>query len=94
MFPFALFNLGTTSFLRSDVHSNRPTNICSGSLAVDYESDLWADHDENCHGDIDTPENQREFPEGFIYSCCEKRGGSEGCEVGNHQAVDGKRTRY
>jgi hypothetical protein len=51
-----------------------------GELEVDWNGDFWADHDENCHGPIDTNTHRREFPEGFIWSCCEKPGDASGCE--------------
>jgi hypothetical protein len=66
---------------------------------VDYESDFWADHDENCHGVIDTEEMREEFPDGFIWTCCNTHGGGgvelesykgqpeenlEGCKKGPH----------
>lgn len=50
-----------------------------GKLEVDRESDYWADHDEDCHGPIDTNENRREFPDGFRWSCCNKLGDEDGC---------------
>jgi len=53
-----------------------------GDLEVDWEGDHWADHDEDCHGPIDTNSNRREYAEGFIWSCCGKLGGSCGCEKG------------
>ncbi|MCJ1391949.1 hypothetical protein MMC18_004816 [Xylographa bjoerkii] len=56
-----------------------------GILDVDWDSDIWADHDENCHGPVDTEENKEEYPEGFIWDCCEKRGAAEGCKIGWHK---------
>lgn len=53
-----------------------------GDLEVDYESHVWADHDENCHGDIDCNANRRRFPEGFLWSCCEVTGEEGGCRKG------------
>ncbi|CAL8583818.1 hypothetical protein XPA_009435 [Xanthoria parietina] len=38
---------------------------------VDYDAATWVDHDEDCHGTIDSEEMRREFPEAFIYPCCE-----------------------
>ena len=51
-----------------------------GELEVDWESDVWADHDEDCHGEIDTETNQRDVPEGSVWSCCGEAGNAEGCE--------------
>jgi hypothetical protein len=56
-----------------------------GIREADYESHIWADHDERCHGRIDDLKD--EFPEGFIWECCEKGGDEEGCEVDMHQAA-------
>lgn len=52
-----------------------------GELEVDYESDTWADHDERCHGPIDTKAHRREYPEGFKWSCCDAAGDEPGCET-------------
>ncbi|KAI1146657.1 hypothetical protein F4825DRAFT_439947 [Nemania diffusa] len=65
----------------------------SGELEVDYESDVWADHDENCHGEINTDSNRIEFPEGFIWDCCDKLGYRSGCTRGRHDA-NGSRGIY
>jgi hypothetical protein len=43
-------------------------------LEVDFDSGFWADHDEDCHGSIDTDEMRKEFPDGFIWDCCDKHG--------------------
>ncbi|KAM0305348.1 hypothetical protein HYE67_008735 [Fusarium culmorum] len=57
-----------------------------GDLEVDDSEDFWADHDENCHGEIDTPEMREEVPDGIRWSCCSKLGGTRGCTKGKHQA--------
>lgn len=55
-------------------------------MEVDYERDFWADHDENCHGRIDSDESRKEYPGGFIWSCCEQIcEGSTGCTKGRHE---------
>ena len=66
----------------------RPFRI--GNLDVDDSNDFWADHDEDCHGIIDTDEMREEFPDGFMWDCCEELGGTEGCTVGRHHAADEK----
>ena len=49
-----------------------------GKLEVDYDG--WPDHDERCHGPIDTKANRREHPDGFVWSCCGAQGTfAEGC---------------
>ncbi|KAI0550645.1 hypothetical protein F4679DRAFT_200268 [Xylaria curta] len=65
-----------------------------GYLEVDDTRDFWADHDEDCHGPIDTDENRVEFPEGFVWSCCDKLGYRSGCTRGRHDALGGSRGRY
>jgi hypothetical protein len=59
-------------------------HIIAGEDEVNWDSDFWADHDEDCHGTIDTEENREEFPEGFIWSCCEKDMSDPGCQIGRH----------
>ncbi|GAP87379.1 hypothetical protein SAMD00023353_2700310 [Rosellinia necatrix] len=65
-----------------------------GDLEEDSDSDVWADHDENCHGPIDTVENRMDFPEGFIWSCCQKLGHRRGCTKGRHSVASGQRGKY
>lgn len=33
-----------------------------GDLEVDVYGDFWADHDEDCHGEIDTEEMRKDYP--------------------------------
>ncbi|KAL7932100.1 hypothetical protein V8C35DRAFT_308482 [Trichoderma chlorosporum] len=69
------------------------TKDCSyhnGELEVDYDGDFWADHDEDCHGTIDTDEMREEFPEGFQWTCCNLSGDADGCQLGRHQADPNK----
>ncbi|KAI8954489.1 hypothetical protein F4801DRAFT_533397 [Xylaria longipes] len=65
-----------------------------GELDVDYDSDVWADHDERCHGTIDTDENRAAYPEGFVWNCCGKSGYRGGCTRGRHDALGGQRGKY
>jgi hypothetical protein len=57
-----------------------------GELEVDYDGDFWADHDERCHGTIDTDEMREEFPDGFTWNCCDNTGSEKGCVTGRHEA--------
>lgn len=60
------------------------------------EGDFWADHDERCHGIIDSYEMQQEYPEGYIYDCCEQQNETPGCTTGWHvetKASTSKRRR-
>ncbi|KAG1722569.1 hypothetical protein EDB19DRAFT_1767334 [Suillus lakei] len=68
-----------------DVSDERDDEECcyhSGGLDVDEE--YFPDHDEDCHGPMDTEENRAQCPEGFIWSCCDENARSEGCETGQH----------
>ncbi|KAK3340838.1 hypothetical protein B0H65DRAFT_431587, partial [Neurospora tetraspora] len=63
-------------------------------MEIDDNASTWYDWDERAHGEMDTAENRRnpDLLGGFIYYCCEKRADeSEGCKLGYHQAIDGKR---
>lgn len=55
----------------------------------DDESDFWADHDENCHGTIDSDWCRKEYPEELIYPCCDRDLNSTGCVRGYHQMKEG-----
>jgi len=62
-------------------------------LEVDYDSDFWADHDIRRHGLHDTEENRQEYPEGFIWNCCQEDGTSKGCKWSIHWAHDDERAK-
>ncbi|KAI1057560.1 hypothetical protein LB506_001054 [Fusarium annulatum] len=62
-------------------------------LEVDYDADVWADHDENCHGTIDTDSMREENPEGFVWTCSDKPGDEAGCTFGRHEADPTKSRR-
>ncbi|KAK2810909.1 hypothetical protein FQN50_002500 [Emmonsiellopsis sp. PD_5] len=55
--------------------------------------DFFEDHDEDCHGIIDSEGMREEFPEGFIHPCCNRTGEEEPCEVDRHVERPAKRTR-
>jgi hypothetical protein len=40
---------------------------------------------------MDRPDTREDYPEGFMYYCCEKDGRSKGCKVGSHWAADDPR---
>ncbi len=62
----------------------------AGELEPDYDSDFWADHDENCHGTIDSDFCRKKYPQGFLWSCCDEPGDDEGgCTTGRHLGVAG-----
>jgi hypothetical protein len=65
----------------------------SGELEVDYDADVWADHDENCHGTINTESMRVDYPEGFVWNCCDKPGDEDGCYHGRHEADPTKSRR-
>lgn len=62
-------------------------------MEPDYDGDFWADHDENCHGTIDTKEMREEYPDGFEWTCCHKLGSEPGCKSGRHQSNPEKSKR-
>lgn len=55
-------------------------------MEPDDESDFWADHDENCHGTIDSDWAREEYPDGFVWTCCDRLGTAPGCKRGRHQS--------
>ncbi|KLU90141.1 hypothetical protein MAPG_09107 [Magnaporthiopsis poae ATCC 64411] len=79
-----------------DVETNGPTSCVwhEGKSVPDYDGDFWADHDEQCHGTIDSEWAREEFPEGFIWTCCEEVGAdAEGCQTGAHVPKSRKKAR-
>lgn len=54
---------------------------------VDYESEIWADHDPECHGDPQLPPIMEDpaYEDGYLMPCCEKRPYSLGCIISRHK---------
>ncbi|KAH7014231.1 uncharacterized protein B0I36DRAFT_369210 [Microdochium trichocladiopsis] len=52
----------------------------------DDEGDFWADHDEDCHGIIDSKELREEYPDGYLWTCCGETGSHPGCQIGPHKS--------
>jgi hypothetical protein len=65
-----------------------------GELEPDYDGDFWADHDERCHGTIDTDIMREDCPDGFIWDCCDKLGSEPGCRKGYHESNPDKKCEY
>ncbi|CAK5269276.1 unnamed protein product [Mycena citricolor] len=53
----------------------------------------FPDWDEQCHGPMDTQENQQEYPENFDWSCCEAAGDANGCVKSRHTPAVSKNKR-
>ena len=62
-------------------------------MEPDYESSQWDDHDENCHGRIDSDFCRSEYPEGFVWDCCNRAGTEDGCRMSRHEADPDKNKR-
>lgn len=78
----------TTQELCSSCHPYYPSSkyqliICPAFTIPDEE--FFVDHYENCHGIIDSAEMREEFPEGFIYECCDRNGEEEPCTTDWHR---------
>lgn len=56
----------------------------TGELDVDRNSSTWDDWDEDCHGTIDL-DLADEYPDGFVWSCCDETNEAEGCTTGPHE---------
>ena len=78
----------SNQFDENSISSHEREYHHTGDLEVDYEGDFWADHDEDCHGKIDTNSMRREYPEGFKWTCCEKTGDESGCTLGKGSTID------
>lgn len=55
-------------------------------MEVDDSEDFWADHDEDCHGVIDSDFCREEYPDGFRWSCCDRLGSDKGCRKHPHKS--------
>ncbi|KAF3905141.1 hypothetical protein ABW21_db0206957 [Orbilia brochopaga] len=48
------------------------------------DEDFFVDYDEEMSGRIDDPLTMKEFPDGYIMDCCNKRLSDKGCKIGRH----------
>ncbi|CZT19199.1 uncharacterized protein RCC_05045 [Ramularia collo-cygni] len=55
-----------------------------GNKEVNYKSDMWIDHDDDCHGDPDSFADDPNYADGFRWGCCEQNSETEGCVVSRH----------
>ncbi|KAK4951950.1 hypothetical protein LTR10_009870 [Elasticomyces elasticus] len=55
----------------------------TGEKEVDYDSEIWADHDDRCHGYPEALLNDPDYAWGMKWSCCGRSGDEEVCSGGN-----------
>lgn len=53
-------------------------------LGLDGNGEFPADHDGRCHGTVDIEAMRKEFPDGFMWDCCDGWADAEGCQVTRH----------
>lgn len=66
----------------------RSDNSCRfhpGSRFADMDDDTWADYGGEPK-DLETDEYMAEWPDAFIWDCCEERGSAAGCQTGPHKS--------
>ena len=49
---------------------------------MEPDDDFWVDDDDSPYEGMEW--KQEEFPEGWIYNCCDEDGESKGCKTGDH----------
>ena len=54
---------------------------------MDYESEIWADHDEACHGELENciESGDGVYDEGAIWTCCSGSGSAAYCVSSKHK---------
>ena len=67
------------TYMRVSRRPGHTANVLPGVLEPDYQSDYWADWDEDCHGYIELQKDEHHG--GFMYTCCKKAGDEEGCRL-------------
>ncbi|KAI0329069.1 hypothetical protein GY45DRAFT_920959 [Cubamyces sp. BRFM 1775] len=63
---------------------------CSYHSELEANYDAFVDWDEDVHGEIDTRENRRSYPENFIWTCCDRDGTQPGCVSAEHEPGEGR----
>lgn len=75
---------GKTSLLTT---CERSIDTSIGMEMLDYDADIWADHDERCHGPMDSFIDDPDYDEGFLWDFCDAEGYNEGCKFTKHKAA-------
>ncbi|KAI0370344.1 hypothetical protein BV20DRAFT_995082 [Pilatotrama ljubarskyi] len=57
------------------------------------DEEAFEDWDDDVHGPKDTEENRRQYPENFIWTCCDEIGTHPGCVEQEHEAGDAQRRK-
>lgn len=60
----------------------------TGELDQDFDASIWGtlDWEDERDGPQDSEESREQFPDGFVWSCCQRRGDAEfGCKRGPHR---------
>lgn len=61
------------------------TTYHPGDKTVDYDAEIWAEHDEDCHGPMDMFIDDPLYKRGMMWECCELPLNSKGCEQRHHE---------
>ncbi|KAE8326597.1 hypothetical protein BDV39DRAFT_205757 [Aspergillus sergii] len=77
-----------------DVTQNTKTSCRYHTDSCYPDGDFFVDDDYYDNGEYDNGEALEEYPEGYIYECCERRANEEPCTVSRHrERVSIKRQR-
>ncbi|OJD11156.1 hypothetical protein AJ78_08018 [Emergomyces pasteurianus Ep9510] len=76
-----------------DILNNSKESCCYHPEESVPDYDFFVDHDEEIHGIIDSDETREEFPEGFNYECCGRRGDENPCTVDRHRERPSKKRK-
>ncbi|ROT43749.1 hypothetical protein SODALDRAFT_46806 [Sodiomyces alkalinus F11] len=77
-----------SKIFHDDYNTDTACHYHMGEMEPDDDFDVWADTDERIHGPIASEENKEEFPEGFIWDCCDKLGTDPGCQTSRHESPE------
>ncbi|KAK0663007.1 hypothetical protein QBC41DRAFT_306938 [Cercophora samala] len=58
-----------------------------GQCLVDDDASVWNDWEEEHFGFKDDPCNQEENPDGFLWTCCNRRAAEQGCKNHKHEPL-------
>ncbi|ORY15296.1 hypothetical protein BCR34DRAFT_478044, partial [Clohesyomyces aquaticus] len=57
------------------------------------DHDTWTDWDIESVSEWDNEESRKKYPEGFLWSCCDRSGEKEGCKKSIHRPARSKRAK-
>lgn len=80
-------------FNEADNYANNVCRYHDGRMECDWDSDYWADYDDDAGGPRDSEYSRKEYPDGWAWTCCDEQGSHRGCKLSRHESAPERNKR-